>query len=286
MTHCRTDTSVDRGCIRSLAPAHTARRLVTVELRGRREGPAGGRGWTWQWASGGGQERAAEHERRRRRAVSRSLLSALVLCVRDEPPGSSPLRFEGAARDGEENGAAGEVEEGRNGQQGTRDDADAPSLVPLLTASVLHVRDEPPGSSLWSFEGVGRHGEANGGRGECKGSGGGRARHVGVVSLHSPRDEPPGSSLLCSEGAGKDEVVGRPRRASRTGQERAAGHEGRRGRTVARAPALRFRPACVRRASELVLVEFQGCGNDWEQAAEAKYALDVLQWVSTQAKRK
>ena len=137
-----------------------------------------------------------------------------------------------------------------------------------------------------SFEGAGRHGEANGGRGECKGSGGGRARHVGVVSLHSPRDEPPGSSLLCSEGAGKDEVVGRPRRASRTGQERAAGQEGRRGRTVARAPALRFRPACVRRASELVLVEFQGHGNDWEQAAEAEYALDVLQWVSTQAKRR
>ena len=90
--------------------------------------------------------------------------------MRDEPLGSSPLRFEGAARDGEENGAVGEVEEGRNGQQGTRDDADAPSLVPLLTASVLRRRDEPPGSSLWSFEGAGRHGEADGGRGECKGA--------------------------------------------------------------------------------------------------------------------
>ena len=180
-----------------------------------------------------------QSKRRHRRAVSRALLSALVLRVHDEPPGSSPLRFEGAARDGEENGAAGEVEEGRNGQQGTRDDAGAPSLMPLLTASILRVRDKPPGSSL-----------------------------------------------LCSEGVGKDEVVGKPRRASRTGQERAAGHEGRRGRTVARAPALRFRPACVRRASELVPVEFQGRGNDWEQAAEAEYALDVLQWVSMQAKRK
>ena len=81
------------------------------------------------------QGRRAEHERRRRRAVSRALLSALVLRVRDEPPGSSPLRLDGAARDGEENGAAGEVEEGRNGQQSTSDSADAPSLMPLLSAS-------------------------------------------------------------------------------------------------------------------------------------------------------
>ena len=40
----------------------------------------------------------------------------------------------------------------------------------------------------------------------------------------------------------------------------------------ASAPALRFRPACVPRVSELVHVEFQGRGNDWEQAAEAEYA--------------
>ena len=43
----------------------------------------------------------------------------------------------------------------------------------------------------------------------------------------------------------------------------------------ASAPALRFRPACVPRVSELVPVEFQGRGNDWEQAAEAEYALDA-----------
>ena len=106
----------------------------------------------------------------------------------------------------------------------------------------MRVRDEPPSSLLWRFDGVE---EGQGGRG-------GR----------------------------------RARRASQAGQERAAGQEGRRGRTVARAPALRFRPACVRRASELVPVAFQGRGNDWEQAAEAEYALDVLQWVSTQAKRR
>ena len=180
MTYPRTDASVERGYIRSLAPAPTARRLFAAGLCAGKDGVAKG--------------------------------------VR---------------------GSEGRVEEGRGRQQGTRDDADAPSFASLLTASVLCVRDEPPGSSL-----------------------------------------------LCSEGAAKDEVVGRPRRASRTGQERAAGQEGRRGRTVARAPALRFRPACVRRASELVLVEFQGHGNDWEQAAEAEYALDVLQWVSTQAKRR
>ena len=43
---------------------------------------------------------------------------------------------------------------------------------------------------------------------------------------------------------------------SRRGQERVAGHEGRHGHTLARAPALRFHPACGRRASGLVAVEF------------------------------
>ena len=48
------------------------------------------------------------------------------------------------------------MDEGRSEQQSTSDDADAPSLVPLLSASVLRGGDEPPGSSLLSFEGAGR----------------------------------------------------------------------------------------------------------------------------------
>ena len=89
MTHRRTDASVDRGCIRCLAPAHTARRLAT----------------------------------------------------------------------------SGRVEEGRSGQQSTRDDADALSLVRLLSASVLRVPDELPGLSLCSSKGAQRVGEV----GRCSG---------------------------------------------------------------------------------------------------------------------
>ena len=47
------------------------------------------------------------------------------------------------------------MEEGRSGEQRTSDSADAPSLVPLLSASVLGGRDEPPGSSLLTCEAAG-----------------------------------------------------------------------------------------------------------------------------------
>lgn len=48
------------------------------------------------------------------------------------------------------------VEEDRSGQhwQGTRDDADAPSLVLVLSASVLRVRNKYAGSSLLSSDGA------------------------------------------------------------------------------------------------------------------------------------
>ena len=42
------------------------------------------------------------------------------------------------------------------------------------------------------------------------------------------------------------------------GQQRAAGHEGQRRTAIPRAPALRGRPVCVRRASVFVVVESQG----------------------------
>ena len=53
-------------------------------------------------------------------------------------------------------GRGGREQGGRNRQQGTRDGADAPSLVPLLSASVLRGRDEPPCSSLLCSEVAGR----------------------------------------------------------------------------------------------------------------------------------
>ena len=60
------------------------------------------------------------------------LLFTLVVRVRNEPLGSSLLRFEGAGRDWEEDGVgrgSGRVEESRSGQQGMRDNVDALSLV-------------------------------------------------------------------------------------------------------------------------------------------------------------
>ena len=87
------------------------------------------------------------------------LLSASVLRGRDEPPGSSLLCSEGAGSVDVVDvvgGRSGREEEGRSEQQSTSDDADAPSLVPLLSASVLRGGDEPPGWSLLSFEGAGR----------------------------------------------------------------------------------------------------------------------------------
>ena len=72
-------------------------------------------------------------------------LSASVLRARDEPLGWSLLSFEGAGKDGEVDVVGrrgGRVEEGRVGQQSTRDDADAPFLVRLLLAPVLRARDE------------------------------------------------------------------------------------------------------------------------------------------------
>ena len=80
------------------------------------------------------------------------LLCAAILCVRDKPPCSLLLIPEGAGRDEEEDAAAGEVEEGSRGQQITRDDVDASPLMPLLSASVLRVRDKPFSSSLLCSE--------------------------------------------------------------------------------------------------------------------------------------
>ena len=61
----------------------------------------------------------------------------------------------------ESDGAAGDVEEGRSGQQSTRDDTDMLSLVRLLSNPILCPRKEPPGSELLSLEGAGKDGEVD-----------------------------------------------------------------------------------------------------------------------------
>ena len=78
------------------------------------------------------------------------------------------MSSEGAGRDQQEDGVgrgSGRVDEGRSGQQSTIDDADALSLVLLLSASVLRVPDELPGLSLCSSKGSQRVGEV----GRCSG---------------------------------------------------------------------------------------------------------------------
>ena len=55
-----------------------------------------------------------------------------------------------------------EVEEGRSGQQSTRDDVDASPLVPLLSSSIIRGRDELLSSSLFYSESARRDGEASG----------------------------------------------------------------------------------------------------------------------------
>lgn len=71
------------------------------------------------------------------------LFSVAVLRVRDEPPNSSLLSSEGAGIVG-----MSRWSEGSSGQQDTRDNAEPPSLVLLLSAAVLCVYDGPPCSSL------------------------------------------------------------------------------------------------------------------------------------------
>ena len=57
----------------------------------------------------GERERAGTGSKARATTLARTLLSASVLCMRDEPLGSSLLEFEGAGRRMGWDGAAGEV---------------------------------------------------------------------------------------------------------------------------------------------------------------------------------
>ena len=86
------------------------------------------------------------------------LRSHPTLRLRNKPPGSSLLRFEGAGRTTGSDGAAGEWMRAGAGSR-ARDNADALSLVLLLSASVLRVPDELPGLSVWSSKGAQRVGE-------------------------------------------------------------------------------------------------------------------------------
>ena len=80
-----------------------------MELQGSSEGRGGRGGRTLEWTSGGGQQDTRDDADASSLVL---LLSAAVLSVRDKPPGSLLLIPEGAGWDEEEDGAAGEVEEG------------------------------------------------------------------------------------------------------------------------------------------------------------------------------
>lgn len=137
--------------------------------------------------------------------------------------------------------------------------------MPLLSASVVGVRDEPPCSSLLYFEGAGRDGEAIGvpTSSSARRSGLPKARRgtdmrTGPSQLRRVEEDMSGSSLLRFEGAerrrGSDGVVG--------GEQRTAGDEGRRGCAITPAPALRRHPECARRAIKLVAVFSESARRD------------------------
>ena len=133
--------------------------LIAVGVRGCGEkdglGRCGGRG-------GRGQEQVAEHERQRRRAIACALFSASVLCMRNEPP--CLLLFSPEGADGQRGGRGTR----RGGQAGHERLCGCTVVVPLLFASLLRMRDEPPGSLLFSPENAGTDGEEDG-AGRCGG---------------------------------------------------------------------------------------------------------------------
>ena len=93
------------------------------------------------------------------------LRSASVLRGHIKPIGWLLLSSEGAGKDREVDVVGrrgGRVEEGRGGQQSMRDDTDAPFLVCLLLAPVLHVRNKCASSSCVYWKLVERNGDVNG----------------------------------------------------------------------------------------------------------------------------
>ena len=104
------------------------------------------------------------------------LLSTSTLCVRDKPPGSSLLCSEHVGRDEQveevgRRGGRGGTEQGAQEMMWTH----RPSCLCFLPLSCMSATsvDECMSSLLLSFKAAGTVGDTNGGRGECKGSGGG-----------------------------------------------------------------------------------------------------------------
>ena len=107
------------------------------------------------------ETRAQEMMRMHRRSCFCSSPPSSVCATSLHARHCSVLRTRGrTARRTGPDGVADDVEECRSGQQGMRDNADALSLVHLLSASVRCVRNELLGSLLLGSEGVSRHEEA------------------------------------------------------------------------------------------------------------------------------
>ena len=128
------------------------------------------------------------------------------------------------------------MEEGSSRQQDTRDDADAPSLVLLLSAAVLCVRNKPLSSSLLIPEGAGRDKKEDGAAGEVKEGSSGQQitrddvnasplMHLLSASVLRVHDKLLSSLLLCSESARRRAGCMR-RRDSQGAQGWVAEHEG------------------------------------------------------------
>ena len=177
MPHPRTDASVVHGCIRSVAPTHAARRLLTavlrlvaVRIRGRREAPGSQGGCMWQRARRkrtGAASRARETMQTHRppcscspppSCVAATSLQARCYCV---PSGQG-----GAARRMGKDRAACNMRRGREEEQAAEHEGQCSRVV--ARALALHLCPPCPrqasGLVAVGFRGcgVGRRGAGRG----------------------------------------------------------------------------------------------------------------------------
>ena len=277
MTHRRTDASVECGCIRCLAPAHTARRLATSPLRSegagrdQQEDGVGRRSGRVEEGRTGAGSRARETARLRR--LSCSALRPCSSCARRASVlVAVEVRARGEGRGRTERERAGTGSRARETARTHRLSCSCSPPPSSVDATSLRARRcGVPRAPPWSVavDELGRRG-GRGGRGQERAAGPERQRGRTVSRAPAARLRPPwprrASGLVavddraCGEGPGG----GRGRRARRSkgrGQGLAAEHERQRGRTVARASAARLRPPWTRRASGLVAVDVRGRGH-------------------------
>ena len=179
------------------------------------------------------------------------LLSTLVVRVRDEPPCSSLLMFEGAERRTSSEGVAGDLEEGRTGRTWQRASS-------RRAGAGSRARETTRARCLSCFCSL-------------------LSSYVSATSLRAHR-----CRGARARGEGRAPTA---RRASGRGQERVAEHEGRRRHAVSHASALRPCPVSARRAPGLIAVELRGCGEGWGGGCGRNERRASRRWAAEHTRR-